>query len=186
MAEAGWDRPWVAHGCLRGHWGAQQPPCSHCCASSPWLAHVQTHPGVQGITNPQPCWQWGEEKEGKIPPSIGIPCSRVGRDTCHCPPLWREVMGCGQSQDRLQCLRSWQKARETELNSSPAVWLGQPGKPSPCEGRLHRDAPDPPGRTCCPCASPSPTQGGCWVVRMAGQAVPQPLESLHALGRLKY
>lgn len=155
----------------------------------PWLGHVQTHPEVQGITNPLPCWQWGEEKEGKIPPSLGRPSSCVGRDTCHCLPLWREVTGCGQSQDRLQGLRSWLKAQETELNLTEFNWDSL-ASPVAVRRGSSSNTPDPPGRTCCLGADPSaalpPAQGGCWVVRMAAQAVSQPLESLHALGRLKY
>lgn len=65
------------------------------------------------------------------------------------------------------------------------------GSPVAVRGGSSPDDPDPPGRTRCPCASSSaalpPTHGGCcWVVRMAGQAVLKLLESLHALGRLKY
>lgn len=70
----GWPR--VAHGCLRGgRPAAPLPPL--CLLARDLLVHGwdvdKTHPVVSGIVNPHPRWQWGVEKEGKIPPGLGSP-----------------------------------------------------------------------------------------------------------------
>lgn len=77
-AGTGCDWSWAAHGYLRGGRPAAPLPLP-CLLARGLLTHgwdmYKTHPGVRGITNPHPRWQWGGEKEGKIPPGLGRPHS---------------------------------------------------------------------------------------------------------------